>query len=133
MDANEGPGGDIIGTNVDMEDFKKRFTSLSLPGEETKGVFGGAIIEDGGHASCGSGRHFLIVTNKRVIFSGGEPGSEEATDFFVYSDITSAESKKGFVLADVILQVRGAKKQFGFMQKSEADKAVGLIVENIQK
>jgi|GEM_PF-6045693 len=65
MEVNEDSPGFIVGTKIDREDFKNRFKSISLSGEETEGVFGGAVFQGDGHANCGSGKHYLIVTNKR--------------------------------------------------------------------
>jgi hypothetical protein len=130
MDITKNEGA-FVGANVDLEEYTSRFKSLAQPDEEVKGVFGGAVIEGDGHAHCGPGKHFLIVTNQRVIFSAGPP-TKENTDSWVYEEIEGAESKKGLVFGDVILTMKGTKKQFGFMQKPEADKAVALIWEYIK-
>ncbi|KQC03975.1 MAG: hypothetical protein APR53_04175 [Methanoculleus sp. SDB] len=132
MDSTKNPRGTFVGAKVDLEECTRRFKLLAQSGEEVKGVFGGAVIEGDGHAHCGTGKHFLIVTNERAIFSAGEPPTEENTDFWVYADITGAEAKKGLITGDVILTVKAAKKQFGFMQKTEADTAVALIREQIK-
>ncbi len=122
-----------MGVKVDREECLSRFNILAQPGEEIEGVFGGAVFEGGGHAHCGPGKHFLIITNQRVIFSAGDPPTGENTDTWTYADITDVESKKGLIMGDVILTVRGAKKQFGFMQKSEADKAVALVRKHLKE
>jgi hypothetical protein len=132
MDGTRNPQRAFVGAKVDPEECTRRFRSLARPGEEVKGVFGGAVFEGDGHARCGTAKHFLIVTNQRVIFSAGEPPTEENTDSWAYADITGAESKKGLIAGDVILTVKAAKKRFGFMQKPEADKAVALIREQIK-
>ncbi len=130
MDTSALSQGFTAGRKVDIEDFKKRFNALTLPGEEARGVFGGAVIAGDGHASCGTGPHYLVVTTKRVIFSAG-PDTATTTDAYAYEDISGAEAKKGLILADVIVTAKGAKKQFGFMEKPEADKAVELIQEHL--
>jgi hypothetical protein len=132
MDITNNAQGAFVGANIDLEEYTSRFKSLAQSGEEVKGVFGGAVIEGDGHAHCGPGNHLLIVTNQRVIFSAGGPPTKENTDSWAYAEIEGAESKKGLVFGDVILTVKGMKKQFGFMQKPEADKAVALIWEYIK-
>jgi hypothetical protein len=126
------PQGAFVGAKVNLEEYSNRFKALAQSGEEVRGVFGGAVIEGDGHARCGPGEHLLIVTNQRVIFSAGEPPTGENTDSWAYAEITGAGSKKGLIMGDVVLTVKGAKKQFGFMQKLEADKAVALIREQIK-
>jgi hypothetical protein len=132
MDITKNPQGAFVGAKVDLEECTSRFKSLAQSGEEVKGVFGGAVIEGDGNAPCGPDKHFLIVTNQRVIFSAGGPPTNENTASWAYADIAGVESKKGLITGDVILTVKAAKKQFGFMQKPEADKAVALIREHIK-
>jgi hypothetical protein len=133
MSINQNSQAPFVGAKVDREECLSRFRILAQPGEEIGGVYGGAVFEGDGHAHCGPGKHFLIVTNQRVIFSAGDPPTEENTDAWTYTDITDAESKKGLIMGDVILTVKGAKKQFGFMQKVEADKAIALIREHLKE
>ena len=74
------------------------------------------------------GHHYLLITDRRVIFwgSGLAPGSVNA---FPYRDISSVDAHRGLLFGDIVLNVKGAKEKFRSMRKSDVQIAVKLIRE----
>lgn len=133
MDPKETNAQPCIQKSIDFADLDKRWNEIKLPDEIIGAAFRGTVKDHHGNVMGGTNVHYLIITDKRVIFSmqGVIAGNSSAS--FNYPDIGSVESSKGFLMADLFLNVRGAKERFANMGKVEVDIAVKTIRENIQK
>jgi len=127
-----------IGISVVKKHIDKAISEILQPDETLLGAFQGQPLSSEGYGVFAktkggfSAHHYLLVTDKRVIFWGRGIVSS-STDGFFYDDISSAEEAKGLLLGEIVLNVRGAKERFRSMVKKDVPKAIGLIREQISK
>lgn len=72
--------------------------------------------------------HYLLVTDRRVIFWGSGLISS-SVHAFAYSDISSVDGHRGLLFGDIVLNVKGAQEKFRSMRKDDVQIAVNLIRE----
>lgn len=127
-----------IGASVVKKHIDKAVSEILQPDETLLGAFHGQPLSSEGYGPYAktkggiSAHHYLLVTDKRVIFWGRGLVSS-STDGFFYEDISSAEEARGLLLGEIVLNVRGAKERFRSMVKKDVPKAIELIREQISK
>ena len=99
--------------------------------EHLLGAFNGKPVRGGKPIASFSGHHYLhylLVTDRRVIFWGSGLISS-SVHAFAYRDISSVDAHRGLLFGDIVLNVKGAKEKFQSMRKSDVQTAASLIRE----
>jgi hypothetical protein len=122
----------VLGNKVKQADLDA--ASKLIDKEETiLGLFCGQPYRQGKLGNPG----YLVITKIRVIFHDkGFFGVRQSTDAFRYSEISSVDASLGFVLGDIILNIKGAKETFGSMSKPDtgtASKMIRDLVDDLHK
>lgn len=127
-----------FGQSVNIEHIKEAHSSIIFPDETLLGVFHGQAL---GREQYGIGAQYkgglrlhdyLLVTDKKVIF-WARGLIKSSTDAFLFDDISSVEEAKGFLLGELVINIRGTKERMRSMVKSDVPIACKMIREQILK
>jgi hypothetical protein len=120
--------GPIIGVSTKSSHIEAARKTILDKEERLLGAFHGKPLRGGKPIVVFAGHHYLLITDRRVIFwgSGLVSGSVDA---FAYSDISSVDAHRGLLFGDIVLNVKGAKQKFRSMRKGDVQIAVKLIRE----
>jgi hypothetical protein len=124
--------GVVIGNSTVAAHIETAKTTILDGTERLLGVFHGQPVRDGKGVTGLAAHHYLIVTEKRVIFWGRGLASN-STDAFLYRDISSVDAHQGLLLGDIVLNVKGAKEKFQSMPKLDVHVAAKLIRERMEQ
>lgn len=121
-----------IGESVVRGHIDKAVQEILSPAESLLGAFHGQALSEGGYGGQARQKggselhHYMLVTDSRVIFwsRGLIKGS---TDSFRYEDIASVEEARGFLLGEIVLNIRGARERFRSMPKKDVPIAAEMI------
>jgi predicted nucleotidyltransferase len=118
--------GVVIGNSTVAAHIETAKTTILDGAEKLLGVFHGQPLRDGKAVAGLAAHHYLLITDKRVIFWGRGLGSN-STDAFAHRDISSVDAHQGLLMGDIVLNVKGAKEKFQSIPKMDVHVAAKLI------
>ena len=144
LEQNRALSNIFIGHSIAENHLEKKYIAEVVnDGETIQAIVSGKVREmaprrDGRHTfgdvdtiKGGLRKHYLIVTDSRVIF-WARGFISSSTDAFDYEDIKSVEMQKALLTGSIVLNIYGKTEHFTDINKPEVPIIVGLIRNNIK-